>query len=77
MAQKLFSKEDFVKNTDGQYQVEFTVHEIGVGSNLIIERQMENGEYENLQTEINRFDDRIFIVWSEPFDGRLIFEKYD
>lgn len=75
MAQKLFTKEDFVKNNEKQYQIEFNVQEIGEGSNLIVEKKNENGEYEVVQTEINRYDDRIFIVWSEPFDGRLIFEK--
>lgn len=75
MAQKLFTKEDFVKNDEKQYQIEYNVQEIGEGSNLTVEKKNENGEYEVVQTEINRYDDRIFIVWSEPFDGRLIFEK--
>jgi len=75
MAQKFFSKEDFVKNTQEQYQVEYTSQEIGEGSNLTVEKKNENGEYEVVQAQIHRHDFQIFIVWSEPFEGRLIFEK--
>lgn len=75
MAEKFFRKEDFVKNDNEQYQVEYTIKEIGEGSNLIVEKKNENGEYEVVLTQINRYNDRIFIMWSEPFEGRLIFEK--
>lgn len=75
MAQKIFSKENFVKSSEEQYQIEYNVQEIGVGSNLIVERKKEDGEYETIQAQIKRHNDQIFIVWSEPFDGRLIFEK--
>lgn len=75
MAQKIFSKENFVKSSEAQYQIEYNVQEIGTGSNLIVERKKEDGEYETIQAQIKRHNDQIFIVWSEPFDGRLIFDK--
>lgn len=75
MLNKYFTKEEFVLNTENQYQLEFTSKEIGQGSNLTIERKNENGEFETVQAMITRLNDQIFIKWSEPFDGRLIFEK--
>ncbi|WP_283423764.1 glutathione synthase [Chryseobacterium profundimaris] len=57
------------------YQVEFRKGNIGQGSNLVVERQNENGEYENLRAEIRRHNDSIFIFWSEPFNGRVIFDE--
>jgi hypothetical protein len=74
MAQKNFKKEDFV-NTDDQYQIEYKKEEIGQGSDLTVERIDETGSYEVIQAEIKRFNDRIFICWSEPFDGRIIFNQ--
>ncbi len=75
MAQRNFRKEDFVKNTEEQYQIEYKMNDIGEGSNVTVEKKNQNGEFEVVQAEINRFEDSIFIRWSEPFDGRLIFEK--
>ncbi|MDQ0781850.1 glutathione synthase [Chryseobacterium sp. W4I1] len=75
MLNRNFTKSDFVLNNENRYQLEFTVNEIGEGSNLTVERKKENGEYETVQAEISRLNDKIFINWSEPFDGRLIFEK--
>lgn len=75
MLNKNFTKADFVLNSENQYQLEFTIDEIGQGSNLTIERKKENGEFETVQANISRLNDRIFIKWSEPFDGRLIFES--
>jgi hypothetical protein len=76
MAHKNFRKEDFVKEVNSDlYQVEFRKGNIGEGANLVIERQIENGEYENLQAEIKRHNDRIFVCWSQPFNGRVIFDE--
>lgn len=76
MAHKNFRKEDFVKDEGTDlYQVEFRKGNIGEGADLIVERQKEDGEYENLQAEIRRHNDRIFICWSEPFNGRVIFDE--
>ncbi|MGK6341010.1 glutathione synthase [Chryseobacterium sp. DT-3] len=75
MLNKNFTKAEFVLNNENQYQLEFTIQEIGQGSNLIVERKNENGEFETVQIMITRLNDRIFIKWSEPFDGRIIFEK--
>lgn len=75
MLHKNFTKADFVLNSENQYQLEFTIDEIGQGSNLTVERKKENGEFETVQANISRLNDRIFIKWSEPFDGRLIFEN--
>lgn len=74
MSQREFTKEDFVLATDGRYQIEYQKGEIGEGVNLVVEKSDSGGEYEVLQVEIKRFEDRIFIIWSEPFNGRLIFE---
>ncbi|MEY8760253.1 glutathione synthase [Chryseobacterium tongliaoense] len=75
MAQVNFKEEDFIKTEDGNYKIEYTTEEIGLGSNLIVERQEADGSYEVVTAEITREDDRVFIVWSEPFNGRFIFEK--
>lgn len=74
MAQKNFKKKDFI-NTDDQYQIEYKKEEIGQGSDLTVERIDEKGEYEVVQAEIKRLDNSIFICWSEPFDGRIIFNQ--
>jgi len=75
MAHKEFTQADFKQSEGGYFGVEYRKGDIGAGSNLIVERKMEDGEYEVLQAEIKRFDESIFICWSEPFDGRLIFEE--
>ncbi|HCA09666.1 MULTISPECIES: hypothetical protein [unclassified Chryseobacterium] len=75
MLSKNFTKAEFVLNNENQYQLEYGKDEIGEGSNLTIERKKENGEFETVQANITRLNDRIFIKWSEPFDGRLIFEN--
>lgn len=74
MSQKQFKKIDFVQNNKEQYQIEFKISEIGEGINLIVQRLNENGEYEMIQAPIRRLNDRVFVVWDHPFDGRLIFE---
>ncbi|MCT2563921.1 glutathione synthase [Chryseobacterium herbae] len=75
MLSKNFTKTEFVLNNDNQYQLEYSIEEIGQGSNLTVERKKENGEFETIQAMITRLNDQIFIKWSEPFDGRLIFEN--
>lgn len=77
MATIKFKKEDFVKSDFGEYQVEYTKSEVGNGSNLIVEILNENGKYDVVQVPIRRHEENIFICFSEPTDGRLIFEKYD
>lgn len=74
MATKNFNKEEFVQDGD-RYQIEFSMKEIGGGSDLTIERKKDDGEYEIVQAEVNRHENSFFVVWSEPFNGRLIFEK--
>jgi len=74
MAHKNFKKEDFAKDQD-EYQLEFKTDEIGEGLNLIVERKSKQGEYEVIQAEIKRLNDCIFICWSEPFDGRVIYDE--
>lgn len=75
MAHRNFKKEDFVKDPSGGYQLEFQEGNIGKGVDLIVERKNENGDYEVLQAEIKRHDQLIFISWSEPFDGRVLFDE--
>lgn len=75
MLSKNFTKTEFVLNNDNQYQLEYSIEEIGQGSNLTIERKKEDGAFETVQAMITRLNDRVFIQWSEPFDGRLIFEN--
>ncbi|PQA93208.1 glutathione synthase [Chryseobacterium shigense] len=75
MLSKNFTKTEFVLNSDNQYQLEYRMEEIGQGSNLTIERKKEEGAFETVQAIITRLNDRIFVKWSEPFDGRLIFEN--
>lgn len=75
MSQKQLKKTDFAPNDEGQYQIEFKISEIGEGINLIVQRLNEKGEYEMIQAPVRRLNDRIFIVWDHPFDGRLIFDE--
>ncbi|WP_160136173.1 glutathione synthase [Chryseobacterium sp. c4a] len=75
MSQKQLKKTDFAQNHEKQYQIEFKVNEIGEGSNLIVQRLNEKGEYEIIQAPIRRLDESIFVVWDHPFDGRIIFNE--
>ncbi|SDJ42518.1 glutathione synthase [Chryseobacterium jejuense] len=75
MSQKQFKKADFAPNDEEQYQIEFKITEIGEGIDLIVQRLNEKGEYEMVQAPVRRLNDRIFIVWDHPFDGRLIFDE--
>lgn len=76
MAHRNFIKSDFIiDESSNLYQVEFRKRNIGEGSNLIVERETGDGSYETIQTQIKRHNDSIFICWSEPFNGRLIFEE--
>lgn len=77
MATIKFKKSDFVKNDFDEYHIEFTKSEVGNGSNLIVETLNEEGKYDVVQVPIRRHEEKIFICFSEPRDGRLIFEKYD
>ena len=71
-----FKKEDFVKGDFDEFHVEYKMSEIGSGSNLLVET-LQDGIYDMVQVPIRRSDNSIFICFSEPTDGRLIFEKYD
>ncbi|NML57002.1 glutathione synthase [Chryseobacterium cheonjiense] len=76
MAHRNFRKEDFFKDEGSDlYQVEFRKGDVGEGADLVVERQKEDGEYETLQAQMKRHNDRIFICWSEPFYGRVIFDE--
>ncbi|MFL9833055.1 glutathione synthase [Chryseobacterium terrae] len=75
MAEITFRKEDFIKD-DERYKVEVD-RGVGKGVDLVVERETENGEYEVIQAEIIRSpDERVFIVWSEPFNGRVVSDEY-
>jgi len=76
MAHRNFIKSDFILDeASNQYQIEFRKGNIGEGSNLIVEKLSDDGSYETIQAQIKRHNDSIFICWSEPFNGRLIFEE--
>lgn len=77
MATVVFKKEDFVENESGEFLVEYKIQEIGQGSNLTVEEMNSSGEYEVVQVPIRRQNESMFICFSHPADGRLIFEKYD
>ena len=74
MAQIIFSKEDFTKRNEKEYQLEYNVNEIGKGSDLIVERLTEKGDYEIIQAPLQKSNDKIFIIWDTPFDGRILFD---
>ncbi|KFF00860.1 hypothetical protein IX39_09650 [Chryseobacterium formosense] len=75
MADITFRKEDFIQD-DRRYKVEVDKG-VGKGVDLIVERQTENGEYEVIQAEIIRSaDERVFVAWSEPFNGRVVSDEY-
>ncbi|MCX8526429.1 glutathione synthase [Chryseobacterium formosus] len=76
MATVEFKKDDFVKDDFDEFHIEYKTSEIGNGSNLIIEI-LQDGLYDVVQVPIRRSNDSIFICFSEPLDGRLIFEKLD
>lgn len=77
MATVEFKKEDCVKGDFDEFHVEYKMSEIGNGSNLLVEILHKDGIYNMVQVPIRRSDNSIFICFSEPTDGRLIFEKYD
>ncbi|MDN5395551.1 MAG: glutathione synthase, partial [Chryseobacterium sp.] len=60
MSSKNFTKTQFVLNNDNQYQLEYSIEEIGQGSNLTIERKKEDGAFETVQAMITRLNDRVF-----------------
>ncbi len=66
MAQRIFSKKDFKKSGEKEYQLEYTISEIGVGSNLIVEKLTEKGSYEIIQTPLRKSNDKILIIWDTP-----------
>ncbi|CAD0221123.1 glutathione synthase [Chryseobacterium sp. D764] len=74
MAQIIFSKEDFTKRNEKEYQLEYNVNEIGKGSDLIVERLTEKGDYEIIQAPLQKSNDKIFIIWDTPFYGRILFD---
>ncbi|KAA2224578.1 glutathione synthase [Chryseobacterium sediminis] len=74
MAQRIFNKEDFTKSNEKEYQLEYDINEIGKGSDLIVERLTEKGDYEIVQAPLRRLNDKIFIIWDTPFDGRILFD---
>jgi len=67
-----FKKEDFVIADDGRYLIEFDKDTVGNGIDLVVEELLSDGEYSPLQAEIKRLDDKIFIHWSTPFNGRIV-----
>jgi hypothetical protein len=77
MATVEFKKEDFVKGDFNEFHVEYKMSDVGNGSNLVVETLDQDGRYDVVQVPIRRSNDSIFICFSEPTDGRLIFEKYD
>lgn len=75
MADMTFKKEDFIQDGE-RYKVEVD-QGVGKGGDLIVQREDENGEYEVIQAEILRSsDERIFVVWSEPFNGKVVSDEY-
>ena len=77
MATVEFKKENFVKGDFDEFHIEYKMSEVGNGSNLIIETLHEDGIYDVVQVPVRRSNDSVFICFSEPTDGRLIFEKLD
>ncbi|MBD8082849.1 glutathione synthase [Chryseobacterium caseinilyticum] len=75
MATVEFKKEDFSEDDFDKFHIEYQMSEIGNGSNLIVETLQDDGTYEVVHTPIRRSHDSIFICFSEPENGRLIFEK--
>ncbi|MCY0970835.1 glutathione synthase [Chryseobacterium wangxinyae] len=67
-----FKKEDFVATEDGRYSVEFDKDQVGNGIDLVIEEVIADGKFSTIQAEIKRFNDKIFVYWSTPFDGRIV-----
>jgi len=67
-----FKKEDFVPTEDGRYSVEFDKNQVGNGIDLVVEEVMPDGTFSPLQAEIKRFNDKIFVYWSTPFNGRIV-----
>ncbi|MDQ0594383.1 hypothetical protein QFZ37_002752 [Chryseobacterium ginsenosidimutans] len=77
MEYQIFKKEDFVRTDDERCRLEFKKSDIGIGSDLLVEELLADGQYSVVQAEITRYKDQVFIYWSTPFDGRLVFNiKY-
>lgn len=75
MADITFRKKDFIKD-DRRYKVAVD-QGVGKGVDLIVEREDENGEYEVIQAEIIRSqDEKVYVAWSEPFNGRVVSDEY-
>ncbi|HEX7868840.1 MAG TPA: glutathione synthase [Chryseobacterium sp.] len=75
MADMTFKKEDFIQDGE-RYKVEVD-QGVGKGVDLIVQREDENGEYEVIQAEILRStDERVFVAWSEPFNGKVVSDEY-
>ncbi|WP_294199181.1 glutathione synthase [uncultured Chryseobacterium sp.] len=75
MVHRIFRKEDFRQDETGIYILEVPKEIVGIGASLIIERQTADGEYEIVQADIHRHNDDVLIKWSEPFDGRLLYDE--
>jgi hypothetical protein len=77
MEYRNFKKEEFVRTEDERYRLEFEKSDIGIGTDLVIEKLLHDGQNSAIQAEIVRFKDQIFIYWSTPVDGRIVFNiKY-
>ncbi|WP_167387031.1 hypothetical protein [Chryseobacterium timonianum] len=49
--------------------------EIAEGTNLIVEKRDEKGEYEMVQAHVRKLNNRILVVWDHPFNDRIIFDE--
>ena len=74
-SQRQFNKTDFAQNDQRQYQIEFKMSEIAEGTNLIVEKRDEKGEYEMVQAHVRKLNNRILVVWDHPFNDRIIFDE--
>jgi len=75
MTDLLFKKEDFIQEA-GRYMVEVD-QGVSKGIDLIVERKKDDGEYEVILAEIIRSpEEKVFVAWSEPFDGRVVSDEY-
>ncbi|KQM35757.1 hypothetical protein [Chryseobacterium sp. Leaf201] len=75
MAEKSFRKEDFIKGDAEDYKLRYRKDDIGIGSDLTVERINDSGEHEVVLANIHRHDDYVEIFWSEPFNGRLLYDS--
>lgn len=75
MTDLVFTKEDFISDA-GRYMVQVD-QGVSKGSDFIVERMNDDGEYEVILTEIIRSsDEKVFVAWSEPFNGRVVGDHY-